>query len=166
MLAAVLRTTLADQDNATLWRTYIMLTELESVFRALRTDLNLRPVFHRVDRRVEGHLIISVLADHFVHTLRLQLKAHGINDTGTRCVRRWPRSAGSPSPCSAVMAGPCMCARPRAPSRGIKRWAPSSSPTPIPVAPIACFSEPAANAGSTANSQLQKRSAIRVGNLL
>jgi len=76
-----LRTTLAGQDNATLWRTYIMLTELESVFRSLKTDLGLRPVFHRIDRRVEGHLFISVLAYHFVHTLRLQLKAQGINDS-------------------------------------------------------------------------------------
>ena len=76
-----LRTTLVDQDNATLWRTYIMLTELESVFRSLKTDLGLRPVFHRIDRRVEGHLFISVLAYHFVHTLRLQLKAHGIHDS-------------------------------------------------------------------------------------
>ena len=76
-----LRTTLVEQDSATLWRTYIMLTELESVFRSLKTDLGLRPVFHRVDRRVEGHLFISVLAYHFVHTLRLQLKEHGINDS-------------------------------------------------------------------------------------
>jgi transposase len=76
-----LRTTLVEQDNATLWRTYIMLTELESVFRSLKTDLGLRPVFHRVDRRVEGHLFISVLAYHFVHTLRLQLKAQGVNDS-------------------------------------------------------------------------------------
>ena len=76
-----LRTTLLDQDNATLWRTYIMLTELESVFRSLKTDLGLRPVFHRIDRRVEGHLFISVLAYHFVHTLRLQLKAERVNDS-------------------------------------------------------------------------------------
>jgi transposase len=76
-----LRTTLVEQDNATLWRTYIMLTELESVFRSLKTDLGLRPVFHQVDRRVEGHLFISVLAYHFVHTLRLQLKAKGVNDS-------------------------------------------------------------------------------------
>ena len=76
-----LRTTLVHQDNSTLWRTYIMLTELESVFRSLKTDLGLRPVFHRIDRRVEGHLFISVLAYHFVHTLRLQLKAQGVNDS-------------------------------------------------------------------------------------
>jgi hypothetical protein len=76
-----LRTTLVEQDNATLWRTYTMLTNLESVFRSLKTDLGLRPVFHQIDRRVEGHLFISVLAYHFVHTLRLQLKAKGIDDS-------------------------------------------------------------------------------------
>ena len=76
-----LRTTLVDLDNATLWRTYTMLTNLESVFRSLKTDLGLRPVFHQVDRRVEGHLFISVLAYHFVHMLRLKLKAHDIDDS-------------------------------------------------------------------------------------
>jgi hypothetical protein len=76
-----LRTTLVELDNATLWRTYTMLTNLESVFRSLKTDLGLRPVFHQIDRRVEGHLFISVLAYHFVHTLRLQLKDKGIDDS-------------------------------------------------------------------------------------
>ena len=76
-----LRTTLVELDNATLWRTYTMLTNLESVFRSLKTDLGLRPVFHRIDARVEGHLFISVLAYHFVHMLRLHLKAQGIDDS-------------------------------------------------------------------------------------
>ena len=39
-----LRTTLVDMDDAALWRTYTMLTQLESVFRSLKTDLGLRPV--------------------------------------------------------------------------------------------------------------------------
>jgi len=76
-----LRTTLVELDNATLWRTYSMLTNLESVFRSLKTDLGLRPVFHQIDRRVEGHLFISVLAYHFVHTLRMRLRARGIDDS-------------------------------------------------------------------------------------
>ena len=76
-----LRTSLVDLDDAALWRTYVMLTDLESVFRSLKTDLGLRPVFHQVQRRVEGHLFISVLAYHFVHMLRTQLKAKGIDDS-------------------------------------------------------------------------------------
>ena len=59
---------------------YCLLTNLEAVFRALKTDLGLRPVYHQIERRVEGHLFISVLAYYVVHTLRLQLKAKGIND--------------------------------------------------------------------------------------
>ena len=75
-----LRTTLTEPDDATLWRIYSMLTNLEAVFRSLKTDLGLRPVYHQIERRVEGHLFISVLAYYAVHTLRLQLKAKGIDD--------------------------------------------------------------------------------------
>lgn len=57
-----------------------MLTNLEAVFRSLKTDWGLRPVHHQIERRLEGHLFVSVLAYYFVHTLRLQLKAHGIDD--------------------------------------------------------------------------------------
>ena len=76
-----LRTTLINLDDATLWRTYTMLTQLESVFRSLKTDLGLRPVYHQIERRIEGHLFISVLAYHFVHMLRLRLKAQGVDDS-------------------------------------------------------------------------------------
>ena len=76
-----LRTTLIDMDDAALWRTYTMLTQLESVFRSLKTDLGLRPVYHQIERRIEGHLFISVLAYHFVHTMRLQLKAKGVHES-------------------------------------------------------------------------------------
>lgn len=75
-----LRTTLTEPDDATLWRIYSMLTNLEAVFRSLKTDLGLRPVYHQIERRVEGHLFISVLAYYVVHTLRLKLKANGINE--------------------------------------------------------------------------------------
>ena len=74
-----LRTTLSEPDDAALWRIYAMLTNLEAVFRSLKTDLGLRPVYHQIQRRVEGHLFISVLAYYAVHTLRQRLKAEGIN---------------------------------------------------------------------------------------
>lgn len=76
-----LRSTLIESDDATLWRIYSMLTNLEAVFRSLKTDLGLRPVYHQIQRRVEGHLFISVLAYYAVHTLRQRLKAEGINDS-------------------------------------------------------------------------------------
>lgn len=74
-----LRTNLTDWDEATLWRTYTLLTDLEAVFRSLKTELGLRPIYHQKTERVSGHLFISLLAYHLVHTLRTQLKAHGIH---------------------------------------------------------------------------------------
>ena len=74
-----LRTNQAQWDDATLWHTYTMLTELEAVFRSLKSELGLRPIYHHKSKRVDGHLFISVLAYHLVHTLRVQLKAQGIH---------------------------------------------------------------------------------------
>ena len=74
-----LRTNQAEWDETTLWQTYTMLTDLEAVFRSLKSELGLRPVYHHKSARVDGHLFISVLAYHLVHTLRLQLKAQGIH---------------------------------------------------------------------------------------
>jgi transposase len=74
-----LRTNEADWDEATLWRTYTMLTDLEAVFRSLKSELGLRPIFHRKTDRVSGHLFISVLAYHLVHPIRFQLKAADIH---------------------------------------------------------------------------------------
>jgi transposase len=74
-----LRTNHDDWNEATLWHTYTMLTDLEAVFRSLKSELGLRPVFHHKTGRVSGHLFISVLAYHLVHTIRLQLKVCGIH---------------------------------------------------------------------------------------
>lgn len=74
-----LRTNQTQWDDTTLWQTYTMLTDLEAVFRSLKSELGLRPVFHHKTDRVSGHLFISVLAYHLVHTLRFQLKARGIH---------------------------------------------------------------------------------------
>ena len=76
-----LRTNRDDLDASTLWRTYTMLTDLEAVFRSLKSELGLRPVFHQKTRRVTGHLFITLLAYHLVHTIRLQLKKSGIHSS-------------------------------------------------------------------------------------
>ena len=64
-----------------LWRTYTTLTDLESVFRSLKSELGLRPVFHSKENRADGHLFITVLAYQLVQFLRTKLKAAGINDS-------------------------------------------------------------------------------------
>lgn len=74
-----LRSNISDWSEARLWQTYLMLTEIEATFRSLKTELGLRPVYHQKEERVTGHLFITLLAYHLVHTLRHQLKLHGIH---------------------------------------------------------------------------------------
>ena len=68
-------------DAEKLWRTYTMLTDVESVFRSLKSELGLRPVYHSNKNRVDGHLFITVLAYQLVQVLRTQLKQAGIDDS-------------------------------------------------------------------------------------
>lgn len=74
-----LRTNETQWDEARLWQTYTMLTDLEAVFRSLKSELGLRPVFHSKEERTEGHLFITVLAYQAVHAIRRRLKERGIN---------------------------------------------------------------------------------------
>jgi len=76
-----LRTNELRWDAATLWQTYIQLTDLEAVFRSLKSELGLRPVYHHKENRADGHLFITVLAYQAVQVLRRKLKLQGINDS-------------------------------------------------------------------------------------
>jgi len=75
-----LRSSETDWDEERLWRTYMMLTDLEAVFRSLKSELGLRPIYHQTEERTEGHLFISVLAYQFVQVIRRHLKEHGITE--------------------------------------------------------------------------------------
>jgi transposase len=81
-----LRSNETDWDEERLWRTYMMLTDLESVFRSLKSELGLRPIYHFKEGRGDSHLFISVLAYQCVQLLRRQLKGKGI-DLGWRNLR-------------------------------------------------------------------------------
>ncbi|MGB4333584.1 MAG: hypothetical protein WBJ41_01900 [Chromatiaceae bacterium] len=75
-----LRTNELTWESAQRWRTDVMLTDLEAVFRSLKSELGLRPVYHQTAERAEGRLLITVLAYPFVQIIRRRLQAHGITD--------------------------------------------------------------------------------------
>jgi len=70
-------------DEERLWRTYMMLTDLEAVFRSLKSELGLRPIYHLKAERADAHLFISVLAYQCVQLIRRQLKEKGIDTRWT-----------------------------------------------------------------------------------
>lgn len=75
-----LRTNLADTDEALEWMIYNTIREIESTFRILKTDLDLRPIYHKNDTSAMAHLHLGLLAYWLVNTIRYQLKQSGIND--------------------------------------------------------------------------------------
>ena len=64
-------------DEDALWRTYTTLTDVEAVFRSLKSELGLRPIYHHKPRRADGHLFITVIAYQLVQIIRTRLRGHG-----------------------------------------------------------------------------------------
>ena len=82
-----LRTSVKQIDEKLFWDIYNTIREIESVFRTLKTDLKMRPVFHQTDENSIAHLNLAVLAYQMVHTIRYQLKAKGIDHDWSHIVR-------------------------------------------------------------------------------
>jgi transposase len=64
-----------------MWEIYNTVREIESTFRCLKTDLDIRPVFHQKDINSEAHLFIGILAYQLVHAIREELKTDEILTT-------------------------------------------------------------------------------------
>jgi transposase len=70
----LLRTNLCDEDPAKLWKFYIQLVEVEAAFKNLKDDLQLRPIYHQLEHRIEAHIFVAFLAYCLHVTLRAKLK--------------------------------------------------------------------------------------------
>ena len=70
----LLRTNLCDEDPAKLWRFYIQLVEVEAAFKNLKDDLQLRPIYHQLEHRIEAHIFVAFLAYCLHVTLCAKLK--------------------------------------------------------------------------------------------
>jgi len=82
-----LRTTLESDNEELLWQCYNIIREIEATFRVLKTDLDLRPIYHQKDENTMAHLHLGILAYWVVNTVRYQLKQNGINSGWKEIVR-------------------------------------------------------------------------------
>jgi hypothetical protein len=83
----LLRTNLNEKDERTQWTIYNTIREIEATFRVLKTDLDLRPIYHKKDDAAMAHLHLGLLAYWVVNTLRYQLKQKEINNEWRDIVR-------------------------------------------------------------------------------
>jgi transposase len=77
----LLRTNVTNWTEAELWQTYIQLTQAESAFRVQKSDLQIRPVWHRNENRVQAHIFICFLAYVLWKTLEQWTRRAGLGDT-------------------------------------------------------------------------------------
>jgi transposase len=79
----LLRSNLTAGDPAVLWSRYVQLTQIEAVFRSLKSELGIRPIYHQLEHRAEAHILIAFLAYCLQVTLknRLTIKAPGLTPT-------------------------------------------------------------------------------------
>lgn len=72
----LLRSNLVSEDPAVLWTRYVQLTQIESVFRSLKSELGIRPIYHQLEHRADAHVLIAFLAYCLQVTLKNRLMIH------------------------------------------------------------------------------------------
>ncbi len=70
----LLRTNLTSTDPKLHWEYYLQLVEIEGAFKLLKDDLEVRPLYHQKESRIEAHIFVAFLAYCLSVTLRGQLR--------------------------------------------------------------------------------------------
>ena len=82
----LLRTNIRDWSPEDLWKAYIQLTEAEAAFRVHKQDLELRPIFHQREDRVQAHILVCFLAYVLWKCFGLMTKRAGLGNEPRRVV--------------------------------------------------------------------------------
>ena len=75
----LLKTDRPDLTDEEIWRTYILLTRVEAAFRAMKSPLCERPIFHHLEHRVQTHIFLCVLAYHLLVAIEKMFLDAGIH---------------------------------------------------------------------------------------
>ena len=76
----LLRSNLVGENPTVLWERYMQLAQIEAAFKAMKSELGIRPLYHQLGHRVEAHILVAFLAYCLLVTLknRLQVLAPGL----------------------------------------------------------------------------------------
>ena len=75
----LLQTSLDEKEEENIWTYYNVIRTVEETFKTLKSDLDIRPVYHKTDEASKAHLNLAVLAYWVVSTTKYMLKKKGIN---------------------------------------------------------------------------------------
>jgi hypothetical protein len=71
-----------------IWEAYNQTRDVEAVFRCLKTDLDIRPIYHQKDKHIESHIWLGILAYQVVNYIRRGLKEKNINYSWSTIVQK------------------------------------------------------------------------------
>jgi transposase len=77
--AYLLKTDRQDLPDPEIWHLYMMLTRVEAAFRALKSPLLERPIFHHKEDRVQTHIFLCVLAYHLLVAIEKRCLDQGVH---------------------------------------------------------------------------------------
>lgn len=75
----LLQTSLPENDPNIIWTTYNIVRTVEETFKLLKSDLDVRPIYHKTDEAAKAHLNLAVLAYWIVFVTKYKLKMKDIN---------------------------------------------------------------------------------------
>ena len=75
----LLQTSLPENDPNIIWTTYNIVRTVEETFKLLKSDLDVRPIYHKTDEAAKAHLNLAVLAYWIVSVTKYKLKMKDIN---------------------------------------------------------------------------------------
>ena len=84
--AYLLRTNCTETDPTKLWRWYMQLTQAEAAFRTAKSDIGLRPVYHRKTERVEAHLLVCFLSLALWRSLEMWMLGKGLGSNARKLI--------------------------------------------------------------------------------
>jgi len=79
------KTAVSEND---IWQVYNLTRDVEAVFRCLKTDLDIRPIYHQIDEFIEPHIWLGIIAYQIVNYIRTTLKDNNINYSWTTIVQK------------------------------------------------------------------------------
>ncbi|MDR0795679.1 MAG: transposase [Tannerella sp.] len=82
-----LRSSIDEPNEQLVWTIYNCIREIESSIRCLKSDLDLRPIFHKTDEASKAHIHLGLMAYWIVNTIRYQLKGKGITSDWRELLR-------------------------------------------------------------------------------
>ncbi len=79
--AYLLRSNVNDWSDRQLWKAYIQLTQAEAAFRIQKDQLNVRPIWHQREERVQAHILVCFVAFALWKSLEMWQERAGLGNS-------------------------------------------------------------------------------------